>query len=117
MIEPKIFSSWRARKRAHKNPGKIGNDDQFQTERLGNHKERSGKKSIGNSTRKRLIALILCLCFGIFGIHRFYAGKPLSAKVQLFTIGGLGIWFLIDLIYIIVGEFVDGDGKKIRDWA
>jgi TM2 domain-containing membrane protein YozV len=53
----------------------------------------------------------------VFGIHRFYAGKTKSAKVQLFTIGGFGVWFLIDLIFLVVGEFADGDGRKIRDWV
>ncbi len=53
----------------------------------------------------------------MFGFHRFYAGKSKSAKIQLFTVGGLGIWFLTDLVLIIFGEFTDGEGRKIREWV
>jgi hypothetical protein len=40
-----------------------------------------------------------------------------SAKIQLYTLGGLGIWMVIDLIIILFGEFSDEEGKKIRDWV
>ncbi len=69
------------------------------------------------SSCKRLTALLLCLGLGVFGVHRFYVGKTKTAKVQLFTIGGFVIWFLIDLLYIAVGEFEDGEGNKIKDWV
>jgi TM2 domain-containing membrane protein YozV len=54
---------------------------------------------------------------GIFGAHRFYVGKVKSVKVQLYTLGGLGIWMLIGLILIVFGEFLEEEGKKIRDWV
>jgi len=117
LIEPEgIAKKWRW-KRTAEHPGKVVDRDEFRIERHGSKRNISGKNSLGSSTRKKLIALILCLCFGVFGVHRFYAGKNKSAKVQLFTIGGLGIWFLIDLILIIVGEFADGEGRKIREWV
>ena len=68
------------------------------------------------SDKKRLVAVILCSLFGVFGAHRFYAGKTQSAFVQLFTIGGLGIWMAIDLVIILFGEFSDNEERKIRDW-
>jgi len=69
------------------------------------------------SARKRLIAAILALCFGVFGAHRFYAGKTGTGLAQVFTIGGLGIWCIIDFLIILFGEFTDIDGKKIRQWV
>jgi TM2 domain-containing membrane protein YozV len=36
----------------------------------------------------------------LFGAHRFYLGRPLSGLLQVFTLGGLGIWWLIDLFSI-----------------
>ncbi|UCF85391.1 MAG: NINE protein [Desulfobacteraceae bacterium] len=117
LIEPEGFArKWR-RKRTAERPGKVVDRDEFRIERHGGTKDISGNNSLRNSTRKKLIALILCLCFGVFGVHRFYAGKSKSAKVQLFTVGGLGIWFLIDLVLIIVGEFADDEGRKIREWV
>ena len=49
-------------------------------------------------------AFLLCWFFGVFGAHRFYMGKTGSAILQLLTLGGLGIWALIDLIRIITGS-------------
>jgi hypothetical protein len=68
------------------------------------------------SDKKRLLATILCAGFGIFGAHRFYAGKTKSAKAMLFTVGGLGIWYVTDLVIVLFGEFTDGEGRKIREW-
>jgi hypothetical protein len=36
--------------------------------------------------------------------------------LYLFTAGGLGIWYLIDLIMIIVGTFKDKDGAVVTRW-
>jgi len=68
------------------------------------------------SDRKRLVAVILCLGFGIFGAHRFYAGRTGTAKLMLFTLGGLGIWYLVDSVIVIFGEFRDREGRKVKDW-
>jgi serine/threonine protein kinase len=74
----------------------------------------SGAQAI--SPKKRLLTLILCLVFGIFGAHRFYVGKRVTAVLQLLTLGGLTVWFLIDAVIVLFGEFTDRDGSKIRDW-
>jgi class 3 adenylate cyclase len=68
------------------------------------------------SDRKRLAAIILCLGLGIFGAHRFYTGRTGTAKLMLFTLGGLGIWYLIDSVIVIFGEFRDREGRKVKDW-
>ncbi len=117
LIEPEGFAKKWWWKRSAEHPRKVVDRDESITERHASKKDVSGKSSLSNSKKKKLIALILCLCFGVFGFHRFYAGKTKSAKVQLFTIGGLGIWFLIDLVLIIFGEFADGEGRKIREWV
>ena len=39
-----------------------------------------------------LPAFLLAFFFGVFGAHRFYVGKTGTAILQLFTLGGLGIW-------------------------
>ena len=59
-------------------------------------------------------ALLLCLLLGGFGAHRFYVGKPLTAILMILTLGGLGIWALIDLIVIATGGFKDSKGLKIK---
>ena len=59
-------------------------------------------------------ALLLCLLLGGFGAHRFYVGKPLTAILMILTLGGVGIWALIDLIIIATGGFKDSKGLKIK---
>ena len=50
------------------------------------------------------VAFILCVFLGVLGIHRFYLGYPLIGVLQILTLGGFGIWILIDLIRIITGD-------------
>lgn len=49
-------------------------------------------------------ALLLCLFLGGIGVHRFYMGHTWQGVLQLLTLGGLGIWSLIDLVRIITGD-------------
>jgi TM2 domain-containing membrane protein YozV len=69
------------------------------------------------SPKSRLVALLLCFLFGVFGAHRFYLGKIGTGILMLITIGGFGIWALIDLILIIVGSFKDKEGRLVFRWA
>jgi class 3 adenylate cyclase/TM2 domain-containing membrane protein YozV len=68
------------------------------------------------SDKKRILALVLCAAFGIFGAHRFYTGRKKSGYFQAFTFGGLGIWYIVDLLIVILGEFVDREGRKVVRW-
>lgn len=58
---------------------------------------------------------LLCFFLGVFGVHRFYVGKVGTGIIQLLTLGGLGIWALIDLVIIIVGNFKDKNGRFIKN--
>jgi hypothetical protein len=60
-----------------------------------------------------LTAVLLCFFLGVFGIHRFYTGHTAIGVVQLLTLGGCGIWALIDFIIIIVGNFKDSKGNLL----
>jgi TM2 domain-containing membrane protein YozV len=70
-----------------------------------------------NSDKFILPTFFLCLLFGLFGAHRFYVGKIATGVLQLITLGGLGIWALIDLVMIICGLFTDRDGNPITKWT
>ncbi|MBQ4022295.1 MAG: TM2 domain-containing protein [Bacteroidales bacterium] len=67
------------------------------------------------SERNWLAALLLCIFFGVFGAHRFYVGKIGTAILMLITLGGFGIWTVVDLIIIICQDFKDKDGKVLKN--
>jgi len=69
------------------------------------------------SPKSRLAALLLCFLFGVFGVHRFYVGKIGTGILMLITLGGLGIWALVDLILIVVGSFRDKEGRLVVLWT
>ncbi|MBC8052241.1 MAG: TM2 domain-containing protein [Sphingobacteriaceae bacterium] len=74
------------------------------------------KKSLLDRLRRaggksQVIALILAALVGGLGIHRFYLGYTWQGVVQLLTLGGCGIWALIDLIRIITGDLQPKDGS------
>jgi TM2 domain-containing membrane protein YozV len=59
-------------------------------------------------------AAILCFFLGGFGAHRFYVGKVGTGVLMLCTLGGLGIWTIVDFIMIVVGTFKDKDGLSLK---
>ena len=70
-----------------------------------------------HSEKSRLVALLLCFFLGYLGVHRFYVGKVGTGVLMIFTLGGLGIWFLIDLIMISIGSFKDSNGRAVFVWT
>lgn len=68
------------------------------------------------SPRSRTIAAVLAFFFGVLGVHRFYVGKVGTGVAQIFTLGGLGIWTLIDFILILVGAFKDKEARPLITW-
>ena len=67
-----------------------------------------------NSEKNFVAALILCILLGSLGIHRYYAGRIVTGILMILTLGGLGIWTLIDIIMIATGSFKDSQGLKIK---
>ncbi len=60
-----------------------------------------------------LTVLLLCFFLGGIGIHSFYTKKNGIGIAQLLTLGGCGIWALVDFIMIITGSFRDGNGNLL----
>jgi TM2 domain-containing membrane protein YozV len=71
--------------------------------------------AVGTSTGQKswLVALLLCFFLGAIGVHRFYVGKVGTGILMILTLGGLGLWVLIDLIMILVGKFSDKEGQAL----
>lgn len=69
--------------------------------------------SMIKSDKNATTTLLLCIFLGWLGIHRFYVGKIKTGILMLLTLGGFGIWMLIDLIYISSCNFTDGKNKLL----
>jgi TM2 domain-containing membrane protein YozV len=68
------------------------------------------------SEKSRLVTLLFVVLLGFLGVHRFYVGKIGTGILMILTLGGFGIWALIDLIFIAVGSFRDKEGKRVYRW-
>ncbi len=69
------------------------------------------------SDKIRGVALPVAFLLGVFGAHRFYVGKTGTGLLMLATLGGMGLWWLYDLILIAAGEFRDADGRRVLRWS
>lgn len=63
-----------------------------------------------------LISLLLCVFVGVFGIHRFYLGRVGTGILMLITFGGFGIWYIIDIILIVLGQLRDRNGQLVKPY-
>lgn len=61
-----------------------------------------------------LTAFLLCWFLGFIGAHRFYTGSTGIGLIQLFTVGGCGIWWLIDFIMILTNNYRDSNGRTLK---
>ncbi len=68
-----------------------------------NQKQLQGGKS-------HLVALLLSIFVGSLGVDRFYLGYVGTGVLKLLTLGGFGIWWLIDLILIATKSLEPADG-------
>lgn len=60
----------------------------------------SNSNFIRGRRKNKIVALILCIFFGLFGAHKFYEGKTGMGILYLFTMGLFGIGWIIDIINI-----------------
>jgi hypothetical protein len=68
------------------------------------------------SDKSRGVATALAALLGPFGAHRFYLGKTGSGALMAVTLGGLGVWWLYDLIVVAAGDFRDIEGRRVSRW-
>lgn len=67
----------------------------------------TGKKSF-------IVALMLSIFFGSLGLDRFYLGYVGLGLLKLFTLGGCGVWSLIDIILIATNKLKDAQGHELE---
>jgi len=92
----------------NKNPDKYGRKAKEKTEnqvQVPSNSEPSDKDFV--------ITLLICVFLGGLGVHRFFVDKIGTGVLMLVTLGGLGIWWIIDIILIVTGSFEDSEGRVI----
>lgn len=68
----------------------------------------------GQEQKDWTTALILSILLGGLGVDRFYLGYTTLGIVKLITLGGCGIWAIIDIIMIATDKMVDANGVPLR---
>ncbi len=74
------------------------------------------KRTIPHYPKNYALALLLCCFLGMFGIHRFYTGYKRLGFIQLFTLGGFGIWWFIDLVSMCFNSYRDKYGIEMEEY-
>lgn len=67
------------------------------------------------SDKNWFTTLVLAVALGGLGIDRFYAGSVVLGVLKLLTFGGFTLWWLIDIILLVTGNYRDGNGLTIAD--
>lgn len=68
---------------------------------------------VATQRKEFLTTALLSLFVGYLGVDRFYLGKVGTGILKLITFGGLGVWYLIDLILILTGSMKDKAGNSL----
>ncbi len=71
-------------------------------------------ESTGQNHRSWLVALSFSVFCGLLGADRFYLGKVGTGLLKLMTAGGLGIWWLVDVILIATERAKDAQGLSLE---
>lgn len=74
------------------------------------------KKKPTYAKQSYTVTLLLSFFLGGFGAHRFYTGYTALGVVQLLTLGGCGIWTIIDFISICFNNFKTEKGLPLREY-
>lgn len=69
------------------------------------------------SSRSFVATWLFALFLGGVGADRFYLGRTGTATAKLLTLGGLGVWTLVDLVLVLANRQTDALGLPLRGYG
>ena len=69
---------------------------------------------VGTPVKSQATAFILSWLLGAFGVDRFYLGYTGLGILKLITLGGCGLWAVIDFAILGMGNMKDAQGNSLR---
>lgn len=72
--------------------------------------------SIHQADKSFLLTWLFALFLGFFAVDRFYTGKSGTGLLKLITLGGGGLWVLVDLILVLSGQYFDKWGRPLAGY-
>ena len=72
------------------------------------------QRPVNTPAKSFAVTWLLSLFLGVWGVDRFYLGRWKTGLLKFFTLGGFFVWYLIDLILIVVGLMKDATGRPVR---
>lgn len=56
--------------------------------------------------------LLYSILLGFLGMDRFCLGHTGTAVGKLLTLGGIGIWWVVDIVLLVTGHLMPEDGSN-----
>ncbi|MGG5171864.1 TM2 domain-containing protein [Pseudarthrobacter sp. J1738] len=90
----------------------------FRTGDIGQYVPTRGSlvRRTNHSGKQFKTAWLLSLTVGFLGFDRFYLEKYGTGWLKLLTLGGLGIWVWIDLLFLLANVTTDKDGRELSGY-